>query len=303
MTKRMTSWKTDATQGLIVGVVLMLVIILVDVGLILLALDYGENTIGTFFVGLAIIYSFRFLFQIGYWLDGLVRSSYLLDRNALIIRWGAIEYTIPMASVECIMTGDEIEGRIRFHGVSWPGYQVGYGQLPGDIPALFFATLPPRHQIYLVTSDMAYGISPADREAFLESLVQRIEMGPTQAVEAMAKRPAFMDWALWRDRPGMIGLGLGALASLALIGFICFRFEMLPARLPLHFDAAGNPDWWGERGHVFMIPLIGLLSLAVNTLLGALVYRYEKIVSYLLWGGTLLIQILVWIAALNALQV
>ena len=89
------------------------------------------------------------------------------------------------------------------------------------------------------------------------------------------------------------------LALLALTGFISFRFPALSRLMPLHFDAAGNPDRLGSRGQVFIIPLIGLLSLLLNGTLGGLMYRRQKMASYLLWGGALLVQVLVWAAAVG----
>jgi hypothetical protein len=35
--------------------------------------------------------------------------------------------------------------------------------------------------------------------------------------------------------------------------------------------------------------------------LGGLTYRHERVASYLLWGGAVLIQVLVWTAAVGIL--
>ena len=96
-------------------------------------------------------------------------------------------------------------------------------------------------------------------------------------------------------------LATGFLAVLALIGLLCFEFPTLPRLVPLHFDAVGNPDRLGPRGQIFIIPLIGLLALLLNGVLGWVAYRYERVAGYLLWGGTILIQVLVWAAALGIL--
>ena len=71
--------------------------------------------------------------------------------------------------------------------------------------------------------------------------------------------------------------------------------------MALHFDSAGNRDRLGPRGHVFVLPLIGLLTLLLNSTLGGLVYPHERVVSYLLWSGAFLIQLLVWTAAIGVL--
>lgn len=305
MARRMTRWETDARQGLSVGVGLMVAIVMVDVGLIWLAVDRatatGAVTIGTFIIGLAVLFSFLLLGLIAYWLYGLTRSGYLLDRNALIIQWGATEQTIPAGEIERVLTGDEVEGRIHFYGAPWPGHYVGYGEVPGVGPALFFGTVPPRHQIYVVTPALTYGVSPADHEGFLESLIKRLEMGPTQTIEQSSKRPGFLDWAVWQDWLGLGLLAVSLVAVLALTGLLCFRFPTLPMLVPLHFDSAGNPDQLGSRARIFVTPLIGLLTLLLNGALGGIAYRHERVASYLLWGGAVLIQTLVWTAAIGIL--
>ena len=296
----MTEWRTDAERGVIVGVGLVVAIIMVDVGLISLA-AMRPLSVGTFIIGLAVLFSLGLLALIGYWLHGLARSAYLLDRNALVIKWGLTEQIIPTTQIDRVLVGEEIEGRIQFYGGIWPSHCVGYGEVPDAGPALFYATVPPRNQIYIVTPGLTYGISPADREAFLESLQKRLQMGPTQLVEQSSKRPGFLDWPIWQDLLGLGLLAIGFLALLALIGLLCFKFPTLPRLVPLHFDAAGNPDRLGPRTQVFIIPLIGLLALLLNSVLGGLAYQRERVASYLLWGGSVLIHVLVWTAAIGVL--
>jgi hypothetical protein len=296
----MTEWHTNARQGVSVGIGLMVAISLVDVGLIWLA-TIRPLSIGTFIIGLAVLFSLGLVGLIGYWLHGLARSGYFLDRNALVIRWGLAEQTIPTTQIERVLRGDEVEGHIQFHGGMWPGHCVGYGEVPGAGPALFYATTPPRHQIYVVTPGLTYGISPADGEGFLQSLHKRLQMGPTQAVEQSSRRPGFLSWAIWQDRLGLALLATGFLAVLALAGLLSFQFPGLSRLVPLHFDAAGNPDRLGPRGQIFIIPLIGLLTLLLNGTLGVLVYRRERLASHLLWGGTVLIELLVWTATIGIL--
>jgi len=93
----------------------------------------------------------------------------------------------------------------------------------------------------------------------------------------------------------------GCIALLTLVGLLCFYFPALPDVVPLHFGATGVPDRLEARGGIFIVPLIGLLALLFNGTLGALAYRREKMISYLLWGGAALIQILIWKAALDIL--
>ena len=227
----MGEWSTDTRQGLIIGIGLMIIVILVDAGLIWMA-TVRPLAIGTFIIGLAVLLSLSLLALIGYWLYGLARSRYLLDRNALVIKWGPTEQVIPAGQIERVLTGVEVEGSIHFYGGIWPGHCVGYGEVPGAGPALFYATVPPRQQVYIVTPGLTYGISPTDRDGFLESLQKRLQMGPTQVMEQSSRRPGFLEWPIWRDRLGLALLLAGFLALLVLIGWLCFKFPSLPV---LHY--------------------------------------------------------------------
>jgi hypothetical protein len=313
MSRRMTKWATDAGRGLGVGIGLIAFITVVDLLLLWLAAELAPRvgsltwiaSGGTFVACLALLFSLAPLGLIVYWLYGLTHSVYLLDRNELIIRWGTTEQIVPVGQIELVLTGDEIAEQVKFRGGGWPGHYVGYGEVPipdaGLTPALFYATAPPQDQIYVVTPGLVYGISPADHEDFLESLRERMQMGPTQVVEQSSRRPGFLGWEIWQDRFGMALLAGSSLALLVLVGLLIFKFPSLKPLIPLHFDAAGNADRLGPRIQVFTTPLIGLLTLLLNGLLGGVAYRRERMISYLLWGGAALVQMLVWVATLRLL--
>lgn len=296
----MTKWRISVGRGFSVGIGLMSFIILVNAVLIGLAASRPLN-FGTFIVGLAVSFGFVLVLLIGYWVYGLASARYLVDRSALIIRWGPSEQVIPTSVIGRVFTGDEVEGVVRFRGGAWPGHWVGYGEIPDLGRALFYATAPPGKQVFVSTPGFTYGISPADREGFLESLRKRLQTSPTRATERYSRRPGFMDWPIWHDWLGLALLGSGSLALIGLIGLLCYRFPSLPLLLPLHFSASGAVDRLGPRVEIFIIPLIGLLTLAGNGAFGGLLYRHERIAGYLLWGGAFLVQMLVWTATLGIL--
>jgi len=296
----MTEWEAGVNRGFGVGLGLMAFIVLVDAVAIGVAAS-RPLSIGTFIVGMAVLFSLGLVGLIGYWVYGLINSGYALDRNALIIQWGPAEQVIPTHEIERVFTGDEVEGNIQFRGGAWIGHWVGFGEVPDFGQTLFYATVRPQEQVFVATQGLVYGISPIDRDDFLESLQKRLQMGPTQVMEQSSKRPTMLSWTIWQD---WLGLSLWAgsiLAILALIGLLCFKFPTLPLLLPLHFDTAGRPDRLGDRVQIFIVPLIGLLTLLLNGVLGGLLYRRERLVSYLLWGGTFLVQVLVWTATIGIL--
>ena len=53
------------------------------------------------------------------------------------------------------------------------------------------------------------------------------------------------------------------LLALAILGWITFRAlygpDRLPARIPTHFDMAGNPNGWGSPSSLWVLPAIALV--------------------------------------------
>ncbi|HKZ82915.1 MAG TPA: DUF1648 domain-containing protein, partial [Anaerolineae bacterium] len=293
-------WQTDKRLGTLFGAAIIFSLVIFDTG-VLLALRNRPVDIWTFVGGLAVAVTLPAVAATIYRLIGLRRSGYAIDRNHLTIVWGPIRHVVPTRLIDHVVLGEEVSPRIRFRGGRWPGMWVGSGDVPAIGLTLFNATAPLHRQVFIVTDLAAYAISPIDREGFVEAVKARKAMGPTQDVLQETIRPAFFDWPLWSDRLAR-RLALGAaLLCAALFAFVCLQYPELPERVPLHFDTAGVADRFGGPPSVFILPLIGLLALTVNSLIAVPVYLRERVPAYLLWGGALLAQVLVWVAAVTTL--
>ncbi|MBN1955228.1 MAG: DUF1648 domain-containing protein [Anaerolineae bacterium] len=296
----MTKWQTDPQLGLRVGVMLIAAVLLVDGGLITWAATHAVN-IWTFVAVLLVLASVLAVGIIVYSLNGLIHSDYTLDRNTFTITWGPNEQVIPTPDIERVVAGKDVTGRVRFRGIRWPGLWAGYGKVDGIGPTLFYASAPIDQQAFLVTSGLTYAVSPEDLEGFLLTLQTRMQMGPTQLVEPESFGPEFLQWDFWQDWLGMSLLIGASIAVAVLFGYLCAQFPALPRLLPLHFDAAGEPDRLGPQGQIFFLPLIGLIVLLANSALGMLLYRRERMAAYLLWGGAAAVQVFIWAAVLGIL--
>jgi len=69
--------------------------------------------------------------------------------------------------------------------------------------------------------------------------------------------------------------------------------------LPLHFNSLGQVDRIGTKTELFALPIIGVIILGTNSLLGLLLYRREQAGAYLLWGAAAGAQALFWLATLS----
>jgi len=296
-------WLTDKRTGTQTGLLFIIGLVVLDI-FCLIAMTTQPLGPLTFVLALMILASIPLLALIGYQLYGLARSGYDIDRNAVTIRWGAVKQIVPVESIQRIMLGAEVAGGVQgFRGWRWPGLMQGQGELPEADLTVFYASTSLPHQLLLVTPTISYAISPADVAGFIESIKARYELGPTQAVEQTTQHPAFFDWPLWGDRVAHYLMVTGATMCLLLFGLVSLRYPNLPPQIPLHYTALGLPDRSGPATQAFFLPLIGLLALAANTLLGGLFYRREQVASYLLWGGTIVVQVVLWIGTVNLLRV
>ena len=118
-----------------------------------------------------------------------------------------------------------------------------------------------------------------------------------QAVEYVS----FVAAPVWRDRWFWATVLAAFVANAALFGVIALRYPTLPERLPLHFDAQGMVDRVGFKSGLIVVPTIGALSLAANGLLGTILHGRERLAAYLLVGMAVILQVVLWVAALGIL--
>ncbi len=223
---------------------------------------------------------------VGYWLAHSVRAEYGLDRNGLLLRWGGYTELIPLRAISTVETDVPLTWA---RGVRWPGLAWGWAHDAQGYPVRCYATSL-QGTLLLRTAFGAYALSPKEREAFLEGLQQRLEMGPTQDLEPQRTRPRFLEWAFWRDSLALTFFWAGALLGLALAGVLYVIYPLLPATLPLRTTLALQQT----RENLFRFPLAGALVWTLHTGLGLLVYRRERSATLLLWGLTLVVEVALW---------
>jgi hypothetical protein len=104
---------------------------------------------------------------------------------------------------------------------------------------------------------------------------------------------------LARDRALQIILAVTFVAVLGLFAYLAVTFDTLPDPLPLHFDASGLPDRIDAKSGIFALPIIGLIVFAANGALGTVVHRHQRAAAILLAVGALMVELLLWFAAIS----
>jgi hypothetical protein len=294
-------FKPRRIRGFLVGIGLVVGIVALDTLLVMWIARKPVDLL-TFVLGLIVILSLPALVLMAYWLYSLVGMRYKLDRNGLVIICGATRQIVPMNSIRQVMPGAGHTLEERMHGVRWPGFWLGHVHLAGLGLTLFYATAPLDEQLLLITPTLTYAISPPDVEAFIQALETRRQLGPLKRLSQESQQSRFASWPIWSDRVGHVLLSLGLLLNVGFFAYLCWRYPGLPSIVPLHFDAAGAVDRSGARISLFILPLIGVLVWGGNGALGLLLRAREHVAAYLLWSGTLIVQVLLIAAMLSLLR-
>jgi hypothetical protein len=257
-------------------------------------------------LGTALLLDLVALTLLLYWSVAVLRLRYRLDRNGLVICWGASTLVVPMERIQTVTIGSEMEvgeneaaGWRVFRGVGWAGLRAGRARLLDDRPAWVFTTAPLAQSTVVLTPDNAYVVSPREPTAFIEAWRVRHPLGPTQYWREGEQRVGLLGMPIWHDRLAWALVGLGLVANLALHGYLTYVFDQLPAMLSFHFDVLGRADRIASRTGILRLPQVALLMLVLDLGLGFAIYRRQRVAAYLIWGGGFVLQLLVWGAVLT----
>lgn len=300
------TWRAKFWLGAPLAILFIAILISLDAILLNWMINQSirlENiTFLTFLAGLVVLCSLPAMLYLGYQGWSSLTLRYHLDRNGIRVRWAGTEMTIPIRSIQRIVPGNTLkDDNIRRTGLRWPGHERGTGRIPSLGRTRFLSTRSLDEQLLIVTTNHVVAISPSQPEAFLAAYLSRTELGPNRILDSGTEHAQVLSWPLWRDQTAWLLVGAALIINLALFGFLCARFANLDLQLPLHFNRQGMVDRIGTRSELFALPIIGLIVLGTNTVLGLGLYKWERAGSYLLWGGAAAAQALFWLATISIL--
>ncbi len=185
---------------------------------------------------------------------------------------------------------------VKMSGWRWPGYYFNLGYFAPLGLVRFYATAPFARTVLIRTHDLTYAITPTDAPRFLTELKLRRNLGATEQLEEGRQAGAFLAHPLWHDWVGRALIVLGVLGNLALFLYLLWNFQDFPLNVQIHFDKFGAPDRIDQKGGLMWLPLIGLVAVVVNSVLGAWVQHRDKVPAYLLYIAAIVVQLLIALA-------
>ncbi|HQV68356.1 MAG TPA: PH domain-containing protein [Thermoflexales bacterium] len=287
----MIVFDTDGTQayraGVIAAVICGVVALLGLVAMALLPVTILTVILAALVVALILLAAWA-LFHA----RALNTTSYALDRNAFVIRYGSISEVIPMGEAQQVLPASELAADLKLRKIPLTNWWIGTGRAPGLPPIHFYANAPLEDQLVLVTPERAYAISPFDADGLVDAFEARHEMRPTQMVQHTRVLPSFLRWGIWQNRLAQFLLAALGVCAFLLMGLAAGRFPALRGSIPLHFNAAGLADRFAGVNQIFTPALFGVGLVALNALIGiALMRRGERAAAYLAWGGGVLVAL------------
>ncbi len=294
-----TLFRPGNSLGTVWGAAGVAVALLLGIGLIYrgLTLDVGMRQfapliVGGFFVCLSALFA--------YWTWGCASLRYLVDRNALDIRWGGIHQIIPLANIERLVPGEETDNP-QIEGINWAGHHVGRAQVEQIGEVLFYSGhRTPGEVLYVQTQTEIYGISVPDPVFFAQTVQSNQSRGPL-----VEQRQAVYRWgpsalSFWADRVAiMLALAM-VIAFGVVLAYVLDMYSGLSQSVPLRFPSLGGVVRVTDKSELLDIPRSAFGFLALDLVLAVLVHSWERMVGYVLLLSGIGVQVMLLVAAIVA---
>lgn len=238
-----------------------------------------------------------------YWTYSLATLTYTLDRNGLVISWGAVRQVVPLQAIDRLVPGSSA-GVPGIHGVSWWGHHVGSAEVDRIGHVLFYSTHQAADQVlYVLTVERNYAITMENAADFAREVQRRQDLGPTAVVEHRVERSGAAlqsvmadEWARW--------LCIAAVSGAALLwAYIAVRYSSLPPTLTLHFPPTAQDTVLTvtAREAILELPRVATLLLLANLAIGSLLHAWDRMAGYILFAAAVAVQALLLIAVVLAI--
>lgn len=234
------------------------------------------------------------------WAYGVFALSYVIDRDALTIRWGFRRIVVPIAAIQRMVPGRTLDSA-SVKGLNWWGCHVGEADVKRLGFTLFFSThSTPDELLYLVTTGEAYALTVLDQAAFAEEIQSRAALAPVEEYSHRSAATGLAAMPFWRDRVSMLALGIAALACAALGGYVFARYPDLPNVVELSFPELGGIVRVGNKGELLRMAYLGAGILGFNAAAGVVLHARERAAGLWLMAASGLLQGVLFGAAVLA---
>ena len=235
-----------------------------------------------------------------YWTWACLSLSYVVDRNALTIRWGSLRQVIPLDAIERLIPAVE-EDQLEIAGVNLPGYHVGRGRVEAFGDVLFYTTHKAVTDVLFVqTPSETYAISVPDPVFFAQTVQSNQDRGPLLEEKQAVHRWGLAAQTFWLDPQARI-LTLGLTASfIAVLTYVLQTYPGLEQNVELRFPSLGGSARIAPKSELLDLPRTAAGIAAIDLVLAVMLHSWERMVGYVLLLAGIAIQVTLLIAAIIA---
>ena len=239
-----------------------------------------------------------------YRLSSLENSSYVLERDAIRLRWGLRYETIPMTKVHWVRPSTDMGGSLPLPPFRWPGAVNGTRRYPGGSTMIEYMASRSRDLLVIGTPDKLFAISPANMDNFLATYQHFTEMGSLLPLPASSMYPTILVTRLWENRAARYLILLGALLSLSIFVWVSIAIPGIE-RVSLGISAAGTPRTPIPSIRLMLLPILNTFAFLVDLMIGMVFFRRDKNhnLAYLLWTTSIIVSSLFLVAIYFILQI
>lgn len=313
-------WHPAAGYGRLVGYLFVACLLLIALFALLLFLQDG----GAVRVVWGVLFAGALAGIAGLWqlLRGLNSMRYVLGEDHLRIEWRKKVRQIPFDDMLTVTYHLRDRVELPYREPYWPGYRVSTIRTKDGIWHSY-ATVPPNRRVRITTPVATFAISPERPVLFVQELdrrrlgreqglpasiqsgVPRVEPGVSPRRKraapggvAVPVREALNVFRndLLTDPVASTLVAVGVIIPVFLLAYTFNEVDFLPERIPLHWDARGQPTRTGGSSSIWTLPLLALTVLVVNAALATLVIQFDRVAARLLVAITPVVQISVGFA-------
>lgn len=237
-----------------------------------------------------------------YRLYALHRSAYILERGGIRLEWGWRSESLPMEQVDWVYKVEDLEKAPQLPLIRWPGAVTGVRRFQRG-PEVEYLASRTKGLVIIAAGKRYYAISPSQVNDFISTYHDLTELGAISPLHEKSVQPALILTDIFKIKPILWILISGGLLNISLL---IWTLLVIPSRklVSLGFTAGGIPHEGLDSVRLVLFPIINTTAYLANLILGLFLFRNQenRVLAYILWGGSVLVAILFHVGMLFILN-
>ncbi|MCA9830859.1 MAG: PH domain-containing protein [Dehalococcoidia bacterium] len=236
------------------------------------------------------------------WTHGIATMAYVIDGDALVIRWGFRRVEIPIDTILRLVPGRTLDPA-HIRGINWPGCHIGHAEVKRIGYTLFYSTHRMQSDLVIVhTTQESYALSLVDQAGLAEEIQSRTVLGSLESHPQRSAASGIAALPFWRDGHAISATLLAVFGAVLTCGFVMYRYPGLPEIIELTFPASGGLAVVGEKSELLKIVYLGAAISAVNIAVGVALHARERAAGLWAFASAALLQGVLFAAAVAAIE-